>query len=460
MITIGFGILTVVLLLTFWFLRKVKKDYTKPKNILSFLLIFYWASQSIIAQTTVKDYVKKSAVEIKHLSIKDNGVTDLEAVGRAIGDSRIVALGEQNHGDGTTFEAKGRLVRYLHEQKGFNVLVFESDYFGLTYGFENIPKTQDSINHFIFNNVMGNWAWCDKAKSFLYEYISQTHTTQSPLQIAGMDSQFHGSYTVKNLVNRASQIFSKIINTKQDSIQAKVVLENLPQTYYWTYKEPDSTALENGWASISKLLKEKKLDSLSIEERLMIDNIKLSYEQMIDVLHKTYYTDYNYTKRDRQMFNNLMWLLKYKFPNEKIIIWAHNAHIAKFNQDFEDNNQKGVMTGHFLGNKKTNPFSYYAIGVTSYNANPIWVGMNYTIAVEKPKKNSFENWINPNWNFSFIDWKGWNETKTNEAFSMKGSLEAIQHRNFINQWNKVFDGVFFIRNVDGCKQINLEEIRK
>ncbi len=39
----------------------------------------------------------------------------------------MVLLGEQHHGDGATFQAKTRLVKYLHEQKGFNVLVWESD---------------------------------------------------------------------------------------------------------------------------------------------------------------------------------------------------------------------------------------------------------------------------------------------------------------------------------------------
>lgn len=34
-------------------------------------------------------------------------------------------LGEMTHGDGATFKLKTEIVKYLHEELGFNVLILE-----------------------------------------------------------------------------------------------------------------------------------------------------------------------------------------------------------------------------------------------------------------------------------------------------------------------------------------------
>lgn len=81
---------------------------------------------------------------------------------------------------------------------------------------------------------MGIWSWCDKAAAFLYDYIPKTHSTTNPLQIAGMDCQVHGAYSVDNLVNIATPIFAKISVTEEDLKNAKIILSNLNNTFYWT----------------------------------------------------------------------------------------------------------------------------------------------------------------------------------------------------------------------------------
>src|SRR5205823_1726823 len=70
-------------------------------------------------------WLKSHATIIRSIDPADSDFSDLEPIRRAIGDARVVMLGEQSHGDGATFHAKTRLIRFLHEKCGFDVMAFE-----------------------------------------------------------------------------------------------------------------------------------------------------------------------------------------------------------------------------------------------------------------------------------------------------------------------------------------------
>lgn len=71
-------------------------------------------------QNELKRFVLQNAVALSGEN-SDNG---FKIIGEAIGEAKIVFIGEQDHGDGSTFPVKADLIKYLHEHKGFNVLAF------------------------------------------------------------------------------------------------------------------------------------------------------------------------------------------------------------------------------------------------------------------------------------------------------------------------------------------------
>ncbi|MFK7980059.1 MAG: hypothetical protein AB8G86_08765, partial [Saprospiraceae bacterium] len=64
--------------------------------------------------------------EIDNLSSFNNDYSEFSFLKEIIGDKRIVCLGEEDHWYGEYFQLKNKLIKYLVNELGFKVLVFES----------------------------------------------------------------------------------------------------------------------------------------------------------------------------------------------------------------------------------------------------------------------------------------------------------------------------------------------
>src|SRR6218665_1065654 len=113
-------------------------------NLLRLLFLFSMLTSTANAQSEVK-WLNQNLVPFSIDSANDE-INELKKLKKYIGDSRIVLLGEQTHGDGATFETKVKLVKYLHQQMGFTVLAFESNQYNVEIAWEDVLQNKSPMS--------------------------------------------------------------------------------------------------------------------------------------------------------------------------------------------------------------------------------------------------------------------------------------------------------------------------
>ncbi|HJY12493.1 MAG TPA: erythromycin esterase family protein, partial [Flavobacterium sp.] len=278
---------------------------------------------SACVKKDIKQFVTEERVDIQTISPDSTDYSELQAIGKAIGDSRVVMLGEQDHGDSPAFLAKTRLVKYLHEQKGFNVLAFESDFFALNEGWDRLEKQKSKIDPFLSSNIFSMWSKCNSCDDLLYHYVPKTYRDKNPLIISGFDNQVHGRYSKTNLKtfidNYLKEKRINYANTKKYKIDFLSFIDSI------TYNKNLQKQLKFKEA-LQQISNELSAGDPKAFETMLLKSLMALTESEISFLSKK--SD-DSEIRDKQMAENLKWLLKYKFQKEKIIVWAHNAHIIK-----------------------------------------------------------------------------------------------------------------------------------
>lgn len=273
--------------------------------------------------------------------------SDLEGV-------EIIGLGENTHGLGEIFKAKTELVKYLHEELGFDLILFESGFGDAAIAWEKINEvtTEEYVRDFT-----SNFYYQSEEIKELVEYVKSRN---GKLTIQGIDCQPQQNYLKKSL---------EAMMWPLDSVLAKSVsaeMTNFNKMYQLEW-DKDTIAFYNQKEKFIQFLRNYQV--ILQEKKAEVTNAECGSFNAIEGLLRTYKnlqfgelmewpTSYNF--RDRAMFENVMWY-KNKFPNSKIIIWAQNSHIenrAKLNDNVD-------WLGHLLHDKFGT--KYYSIGSEVYS---------------------------------------------------------------------------------------------
>ncbi|UCS92402.1 erythromycin esterase family protein [Echinicola marina] len=389
----------------------------------------------------IKEFISNNYIVIDSIDPMAESFDDLIFLKQSIGKSDIVFLGEQDHGDGPTMLAKTRIVKFLYEEMGFDVIVFESDFYGLNNAWEKDLKRNSKGGEYI-ENIYPIWTECKECNA-LFKYIDQKSNTKRPLQIAGADPRHSLKYSKNNYLHELTDFLDERIH-KIDSSQRSFFLNTIKNTIENEYNiKIKATDQKKLFGLINKFKEEIESNSFWYQE---LNNLEGFVRNSLDTLKSN-------NIRDIQMGNNLLWLIKHKYKGKKIIFWSSNFHIIKEFKQLNKysqftNNADTINTGSYIYEKLKDKL--FVLGFTSYEGRGGRI-LSEAYTIPEPTLNHFESLVyNEGSDYGYLDFKKGRKKNSEKAFFMK----AMVHKPVLASWFKMFDGIFYIKNMYPCNTIN------
>ena len=287
------------------------------------------------------DWLVDHAAELRTLDAADDDFADLEPLAAAIGDARVVQLGEQSHGDGATFLAKTRLIRFLHERLGFDVLAFESGLYDCAVAEAQLADPKVAALAACEQGLFGIWTQSEACQP-LFHWLKATHVTAQPLELAGVDCQVtglasggyvdalaaaareHGVALAEEDLARVRGAYARLARgggpapsqgaaaQKDESAELLVPLfEELERRFTKADGAADAAARQRRFFA-------RTLRNFRIQMRVAELFGSGKSEDQLEASNL----------RDIAMGENLVWLVRERYPGRKVIVWAASRHIA------------------------------------------------------------------------------------------------------------------------------------
>lgn len=398
-------------------------------NTCLFLLLF---ASYVFSQELIKP--------VRNINPNSIEFSDLFFLKNILKDAKIVSLGEQSHSDGATFNAKVRLIKYLHEDLGYNVIAFESGLYDCTKANELIKNRRNGNDtNYLFQSIFG--IWHTEEVNYLATYIDETQKTANPLILTGFDCQFAGEISKIHFIKDFYQFIRYIETISKQSIQIDTAQMNKSLKLYFKYsnyfnklEQNDTLIINNAITQISNIIDGNQIKSDTISYWIQLfSSIQVDYRRKY----------FNIVSRDSMMAKNVEWLANNKFKNQKIILWAANTHIANSTKSVKSN----YLSSHkLMGSYLSNTFGqqYYSLAFTSFNGEVTGKWFLDKLIMGKPKKKSIESFFHKTgYNYAFLNIKEQNNKDNQYFFNSKLFGHTPRKMNI----HSVVDGIFYIKEM-------------
>ena len=280
----------------------------------------------------VVNWALKNSQKIKTVELTENQ-NDLNLLGRIVGNAEVVCLGESRHDIHQQFKIKHRFIKYLVQEMDFTTFVLEAsfpyskiinDY--LLYGQGNLDN--------IMLDMPGWFLWDTHEMEEIFKWLrefNENHNKDEKVKFYGIDivaPNYALDQIFKYLQKTDKPYYDKI---KNRNFARDIINDNNWPVSLQRYSElsgKEKRILSDNYKNLMQHIKQNK-------NRYISRSSEVEYDWILELSYcaneaNTMFSEEDRFKvgliRDNAMANIALWI---KERNRKIIIWAHNVHIAK-----------------------------------------------------------------------------------------------------------------------------------
>jgi len=418
-------------------------------------------------------YLKNHAVPVRSIEAEDVDFADLEPLRQMIGGRRIVMLGESSHGDGATFAAKVRLIKFLHQRMGFDVLAFESGLYDTRKAWSALRAGADP-QAAVSTAIPATWSASLQSKP-LWSYLAESSKTNHPLELAGFDMQFTGSASEDHLGKDLSDFLagaglppsaksavSRVMDTLALVVNDPAFIRN--GSDFKNVGPEDQAAFEIAARDLGLALaslppgREPEMAERDFWIQCLksvASCLKMSWRINVESRDKAV-MDWVFNLRDRQMGDNLIWLARRAYPGRKIVVWSAVGHISRHYDLIGIPDEPFVPMGDWLD--KAMGAEVYSLGFASYQGRWAEVGMPASFEVAPAAPNSLEGlFFSAGFDYAVLDFR--NPAADGAWLRAPLSCRFLKYKPATTDWSRILDGMFFIKEMFPCTRVEANIFR-
>ena len=261
---------------------------------------------------------------------------DLEFLRPLLEGKRIVQLGENAHGIREYNLLKTRIVRFLHQELGYDVLAFESSVYQCYDSNLTAPTAPAAIT--LYRCAFG--VWHTEGVLDLFEYLAETQGGDRPIALAGFDVQPIG----RNKDDRPEFLASLVASIDAEYAVAVTELDtDFLEVYTGSGRErrayfrtDEGQQMAADYDRLAAFINENRTEIIESPDKL--DRLSVEVGRRTAVSMAWYIrqqsspnTQGHIERRDEGMAENLISIVEEQYPGRKVIVWGHNFHLRHDN---------------------------------------------------------------------------------------------------------------------------------